>query len=564
MRYFNTLAPLSALAEAHQLIVWRDSLYALAQSKDTWFLCFPIAVLLFIKGFKFSAKIRKFVPRYNLIWQRIIFFLCIIFSIPAVTILADNINYYHSVGNKPLDGSAFEERGILNWHLFNFYQTLCELFPERELTQHEKEKIRKFFTKRQQGPVTMEMFGCAEGKNLLLIQVEALQQFVIGKQVSGQYITPFLNRLREKGLYFPFIFNQTAGGLSSDAAFIALNSLHPLNQGAVAFRKPCNNFITLPWQLKRAGYATLAAMSYNREIWNAGVIFPHYGFEHSLFYREIEKKINLTETDKLTDRIGNKYTSSDEVLFKYIIPELVKLPRPFFAFLETSSSHHPYNTLPDEYKTLDVGALEGSMLGDYIHFMRYADTCLKRLFRDLDKAGLLDETIVAIYGDHDARLPLNAELRQFTGYTENLFSDEMMKVWLDRVAVFLVLPRDSVSQEPLGVSEIVGGQIDIAPTLLYYLGIEQPKCFIGRPLISNRSDNAVVLSDPMGSVVTDDKIFLSGGTAGLYKTNCCEFPSGAPLAVEAGEILKQKGREELNVSQLVILYDLCQEIIGVD
>ncbi len=98
----------------------------------------------------------------------------------------------------------------------------------------------------------------AKGKNLIYIQVESLENFVIGKTVNGKEITPNLNKLVQKSLYFPNTFEQVNEGTSSDADLMVNTSMLPLRQGSTFFRYPNTNYNSLPNLLEGEGYATSA------------------------------------------------------------------------------------------------------------------------------------------------------------------------------------------------------------------------------------------------------------------------------------------------------------------
>src|SRR5699024_9580423 len=74
-----------------------------------------------------------------------------------------------------------------------------------------------------------DMFGVAEGRNVIFINAESIQDFVIGNEVNGQEITPFLNSLvdDEDTYYFENFYEQTGQGNTSDSEFLIENSLYP-------------------------------------------------------------------------------------------------------------------------------------------------------------------------------------------------------------------------------------------------------------------------------------------------------------------------------------------------
>ncbi|NMA87399.1 MAG: hypothetical protein GX968_08750, partial [Tissierellia bacterium] len=97
--------------------------------------------------------------------------------------------------------------------------------------------------------------GIGQGKNLIVIQVEALQNFVINRDYNGQEITPNLNKLlREQGiLYFDKYYQLISRGNTSDAEFVTNNSLYPSADEPTYTQYGGNTFYGLPWILRDNG-----------------------------------------------------------------------------------------------------------------------------------------------------------------------------------------------------------------------------------------------------------------------------------------------------------------------
>lgn len=96
-----------------------------------------------------------------------------------------------------------------------------------------------------------EMFGTAEGRNVIMISLESLQNFVINNEMDGHVITPFLNELtKDKDtFYFDNFYHQTGLGKTSDSEFILENSLYGRNGGAVFFTNSGNTYQSLSHRL---------------------------------------------------------------------------------------------------------------------------------------------------------------------------------------------------------------------------------------------------------------------------------------------------------------------------
>ncbi|WDC83692.1 hypothetical protein PL321_14080 [Caloramator sp. mosi_1] len=85
-----------------------------------------------------------------------------------------------------------------------------------------------------------------KGKNLIVVQLEAFQGFLLNKKIDGIEITPNLNKLAKESLVFDNCFYQTAYGGTSDAEFLMNNSLLPIREGAVYYQYAGNNYEALP------------------------------------------------------------------------------------------------------------------------------------------------------------------------------------------------------------------------------------------------------------------------------------------------------------------------------
>ena len=195
------------------------------------------------------------------------------------------------------------------------------------------------------------LFGAARGANVILISAESLQAFPIGLVVEGQSVAPRLEAFARDCLYFTNYHEKTYLGTTSDAQFGVLQSMYPQRVGFVAMDYADRDFRTRPTILAEQGYQTLAAVAAPGEFWNAEKLHPRYGIQRSYFEDEYP----------LTEFIGPGL--SDLAFFGQTVPRLESQPEPFMAELFTSSNHHPFD-LPARYRTLNVGRLEGTLLGD--------------------------------------------------------------------------------------------------------------------------------------------------------------------------------------------------------
>src|SRR3712207_1111225 len=201
--------------------------------------------------------------------------------------------------------------GDLNYHYLDTFNSLANAISRKApVSNKTKTKVKTFLQSNSQNSTANKLNGVGKGKNLIVIQVEALQEFVINKKINGKEITPNLNKWAKKSAYFNNYFYQTASGGTSDAEFLSNNSLYPASSGAVTQLYSGNDFNALPKVLKNQGYYTAGFHGFKETFWNRNIMYPKYGFEK--FFGEksfnIDEEIGLGLSDKsfLTQSIEDR------------------------------------------------------------------------------------------------------------------------------------------------------------------------------------------------------------------------------------------------------------------
>jgi hypothetical protein len=182
-------------------------------------------------------------------------------------------------------------------------------------------------------------------------------------------------------------------------------------------------------------------------------------------------------------------------------PVLQREREPYMAFMLSSSSHHPY-TLPQEYKSLQLGDLEGTLVGDYLHAIHYSDQQLGAFVDWLRESGILDRSVLVIYGDHQGFLGGQAELPQLLGF--DAWNEYHHFQVVKRTPVLIRLPGGMAAGDFTGTSS----HLDVAPTVLSLLGIDnRASVMLGRDLtrpgqslaVFGEGSDLAALDDPWSS-----------------------------------------------------------------
>ena len=357
--------------------------------------------------------------------------------------------------------------------------TVKEFEPDN-VPQQKIDEIRAWFDKR----VKTSKNPPAKGKNLIMIQCEALQQFVVGLRINGTEVTPNLNRFAENSLYFPNAWDQTAGGLSSDSEFMANTGFFPSASGAAYTRFANNNYNSLARVLKRQGYDAFVVQGTYSAFWNC------HRMHHKLYF-DRQYSRNTFPDDEV---IG--LGLSDRAIFTEALNIFKKTDGPFYAFIVTLSGHHPYNFegLNDGSFPLPV-EMKNTLLGDYLMAMNYFDRELGRFLEGLSASDLDKKSLIVLYGDHPAvPIAYKEEMEKLIGRK----LEETIE-WKEtrRVPLIFSIPGEKAMK---GTVYTDTGQMDILPTAASLLGVKVETCF-GKDLSLDNGPDPVIFRN--GSYIID-------------------------------------------------------------
>ena len=335
-------------------------------------------------------------------------------------------------------------------------------------------------------------FGLAAGRNVVVIQVEALQNFVVGAFYEGQEITPNLNRLiRGDTLYFDHYYYQIGGANTADAEFAVNNSLFAPEENGAYVRYPANRYYSLPMLLKDSGWQTARAFhGYIASFWNRETAYPYQGFDDFVSLEDYD------ETDMFPLGL------SDKEFFRQTTDILRTLPEPFYAFCITASSHYPYGIPLKDREIALKPEDEQTLFGLYLQAVNYADRAIGEFLEELKDAGLYENSVFLIYGDHYALPNTAADIaRQVSALTgENYTIFDVFNV------PFLIHIPGAGKTETLSVA---GGHMDVMPTLLCLLGLTNDRAVMfGQNLLEAESGFVCEQAHvSVGSFISDEVFF---------------------------------------------------------
>jgi len=360
----------------------------------------------------------------------------------------------------------------IGYHIYDSYVYFKEN-QSIQLTDNQQKEIKNWYAENQEKSSDNELKGLLAGKNLILLQVESLENFVLNQSYENQEITPTLNRMLQSSIYFPNFYEQVWNGTTSDAELLANTSVYPVRRGSTFFRFPQNGYNSLPVLLEQKGYTTQAIHPDKGSYWNWKQALTSIGFDHTIDASAFNQE----------EQIG--LGLSDGSFLRQVVPILKETKQPFYNFMITLTSHGPFD-LPKAYRELKLDSnLDQTKLGGYFQSLHYTDKQIGLFLENLEKEGLLENTTVVIYGDHGG-------IHKY--YNDELAGIQPQEEWwtnYDKKVPFIVYQKGMNPR----VIESTGGQVDILPTIAYLMGIDQEKysqTTLGRNLLTTSRDYAVL------------------------------------------------------------------------
>lgn len=411
---------------------------------------------------------------------------------------------------------------------------------------------------------TNEYTGILEGKNVIVIHAESFQDVALNRTFNGQEVTPNMNKLIKEGLFFSNFYSQVGVGTSSDTELTFNTSLMPTQNGTAFVSYFDRTYNGTPKFMKEKGYYTFSMHANNADFWNRRAMHESLGYDK--FY---SKETYKTEGEEM---IG--LGLSDKSFFKQSVEKLKKIKQDhdkFYGIAISLSNHTPFSdvTKYGEFKvtmneevtnedgtttTVEHPYLEGTKLGNYFKSVHYADAALGEFFQELDEAGLLDNTVVMLYGDHDARLP-KADYVKMLNYdmtTDSVKSKDnptyqefnSYHYELNRKVPLLIWTKDDTIKAK-EVTDIMG-MYDVQPTISNMLGFYN-KYSLGHDIFEIKDNNIVVF--PNGNWLTN-KVY--------YNSQKGEYMSLKDEVISDDYISENSKYTEklLDVSNNIIVFDL--------
>lgn len=345
-------------------------------------------------------------------------------------------------------------------------------------------------------------------RNVIFYYLESTPFSVIGKKIQGREITPHLNKLKERSIFFERHYANFP--LSINAFYNSFCSAYALPDGAWIslalpdFKVPCLSEI-----LAKEGYHAAAL--------HAGYL--GYAKQKRFLKNRAFSLMKDAETLKVApyDEGMGPWGAADERAMIQPLIHFANSNSPFLALLFAFAPHHPYN-LPDKTPSPFIRSPEVSASQTrYFNSLHFADAAFGELFAELEKAGVLKNTILVVFGDHG-----EAFYEHKGNYNHPFFLYE------ENIHVPLFIWYEGVSPQTVGR---VTSHVDILPTVLDLLDEKRlaSPLHVGRSMLRGGQQSLAHIQaywqDEMSGIVESEYKFIRKETGEEELYNLLNDPS---------------------------------------
>lgn len=372
--------------------------------------------------------------------------------------------------------------------------------------------------------------GYFKDKNLIFILAEGFNSIAVDEN-----LTPTLYKLTNSGFVFnnfysPVFLSTTGGEFQATTGLIPTQSI--LNMWKKD--KPDIKY-ALGNSFSKVGYTANAYHDWTYTYYSRQDTMKTLGFDSYMgMGNGLEKLMDSKWLPSDVDMMNvttDFYTSEDK----------------FVTFYITVSAHAPYNfsggnSTAIKYKEYVEDLPYSTAVKAYLASQMELDRAIETLINRLDEKGILDDTVIAIVGDHYPYTLSIDEINEVSTYTR----DDIVEVNRSNFILW-----NSAMEEPIEVNK-VGSQIDVLPTLLNLFGIE----YDSRLLIGQD-----ILSDNPGIAIFSNRSWVSD--YGTYFAKNKQFVSNGNGEVDENYVsqINKSVANKFTMSQSFLKYDIYERLV---
>lgn len=333
--------------------------------------------------------------------------------------------------------------------------------------------LNRYFINRP-STYTNEYTGMFKEKNVIVIMMESVNNAIL----NADYF-PNFQKLLQHGWYWENNYSPRNACATGDNEFSGMTSLYPVNTSCTVNIYPENTYFNGIFnRFNDAGYITSS----------------YHDLDSTYYVRDIfhENMGSMNYYD--ANRLGMNFDSSNylewpsDVEFIELASQYFMNDMPFMTWMTTVTAHQPYDTASiygNYYYDLFQDTDYPDTVKRYLSKVKITDDALGRLLELLEENGILEDTVIVLYGDHYPYGLSNEDVKTFVDYDIDDFYE------IERTPLLIY----NSEIEPQVFKEKTF-YMNILPTLMNLFDLEyDSRFYLGEDMLSGSFSGRVIFAD---------------------------------------------------------------------
>jgi len=357
--------------------------------------------------------------------------------------------------NRTFDDSAWKE--LIANEKNNTYNNLNNYFINSQITDKN------------------EMTGFFEGKNLIVIMMESVNDIIYNEQYF-----PNFYKLATGGWYYENNYSPRNSCATGNNEFSAMTGLYSIYNNCTSNIYLNNTYFTSIFNLfNNAGYYTNSLHNYTEGYYYRNTIHKNMGSQ---------KYYGVQDLDIPFYSYYGGWASDEDLMNKYLeIVDTYEKDVPFMSFITTVTSHQPYsNSSPygDMYLDMTEGTGYSMTMRRYLSKLKVLDNSLGILINGLEERDVLKDTVIVLFGDH---YPYGISINTL----HEVLDRDLENYENEKVPLVIYNP----SMEATTYKNYTS-YLNLTPTIANLFNLDfDPRLYAGVDMFSNEYQSLVVFAD---------------------------------------------------------------------
>lgn len=311
-------------------------------------------------------------------------------------------------------------------------------------------------------------------RNVILFVLESVPAEYVSGYTDKFQATPVIDRHLSQSLVFSDVYAHSPS--TNNTLVSLLGSIYPMiSYKSISSEHPEIDWPAISSELKKNKYRTGFFHASDNRFKGMDKFLSYRQFDTIMDFRTIRCKKEVLDTEwEYLDGVD------EECMINAFTNWLRKdtLQQPFFATLWTMQTHYPYfaSDIEKNYGVKDP------LLNRYLNALHHSDAMLGIVLDELKHRGLAESTLVVVVGDHGEAFGRHHQY----GHASHIYEENI------KVPLILINPLLFSGQK----QSVIGGHVDICPTIMDILRLPSPKEWQGTSLFDTTRINRAYFFSP--------------------------------------------------------------------